>query len=102
GVKTDYLIMDHRVHTTFIFVSQTTGTPDFEASRNGDYKLTPEEIPAEAIARARVIHASTFALSREPCRSAVRKVFQLAHEQSKIVSLDPNYSPVIWPNYQEA
>jgi len=102
GVNTDYLIMDHRVHTSFIFVSQTSGTPDFEASRNGDYKLTLEEVPEEAIARAKVVHASTFSLSREPCRSAVQKALQLASEQGKIVSFDPNYSPVIWPDYQEA
>lgn len=102
GVNTDYLIMDHRVHTSFVFVSQTAGTPDFEASRNGDYKLTPDEVPEEAIARARVVHASTFALSRKPCRLAIGKAFALAHEQGKIVSLDPNYSPVIWPDYKKA
>lgn len=102
GVNTDYLIMDHRVHTSVIFVSRTSGTPDFEASRSGDYKLTPDEVSEEAIAGARVVHASTWPLSREPCRSAVDKAFQLAHEQGKIVSLDPNYSPVIWPDYQEA
>jgi len=102
GVNTDYFVMDHRVHTSFIFVSQTSGTPDFEPSRNGDYRLAPEEVPEEAVTRAKVVHASTFALSRNPCRKAVRKVFRLAHEQGKIVSLDPNYSPVVWPNYQEA
>ena len=102
GVNTDYLIMDHRVHTSIILVSQTSGTPDFEAFRNGDYQLTPEEVPEEAISRAKVIHASTFALSREPCRSAVKRAFELGHAQGKIVSLDPNYSPRIWPNYQEA
>lgn len=102
GVVTDYLIMDHRVHTSFIFVARTSGTPDFEASRNGDYKLKPKEIEEEAIQRSKVIHASTFALSREPCRSAVERAFQMARKHDKIVSLDPNYSPQIWPNYQEA
>ncbi|MEW5960957.1 MAG: PfkB family carbohydrate kinase, partial [Chloroflexota bacterium] len=102
GVNTDYLIMDHRVHTTFIFVSQTSGTPDFEASRNSDYKLTPAEVSEEAIARASVIHASTWPFSRQPCRSAAFKAFQLGYEQGKIVSFDPNYSPRIWPDYQEA
>jgi len=102
GVDTDYLIMDHRVHTTFIFVSQTSGTPDFEASRNGDYKLTSEEVSEEAIARAKVIHASTWPFSLEPCRSAAFKAFQLGYEQGKIVSFDPNYSPRIWPDYQNA
>jgi sugar/nucleoside kinase (ribokinase family) len=102
GVNTDYLVMDHRVHTSVIFVSRTTGTPDFEAFRSGDYQLTPKEISEDAIAQSRIIHASTFALSREPCRSAVGKALRLAHELGKIVSLDPNYSPKIWPNYEEA
>jgi fructokinase len=102
GVMTDYLVMDHRVHTTVIFISRTKGTPDFEAFRAGDYKLEPEEVSEEAIGRAQVVHASTYALSREPCRSAVGKAFRLAKEHDKIVSLDPNYSRQIWPNYREA
>lgn len=102
GVMTDYLVMDHLVHTTFVFVSHTKGTPDFEASRNGDYKLEPKEVEEDAIERARVVHASTFALSREPCRSAIERAFQLAKEYGKIISLDPNYSPQIWPDYREA
>lgn len=102
GVSIDYLVMDHRNRTTVAFVSSTSGKPDFEIARSGDYKLRPEEISDEAVERARVVHASAFALSREPCRSAVRKVFRLAHEQGKIVSLDPNYSARIWPHHKEA
>ncbi len=102
GVNTDYLIMDRQVHTTFIFVSQTADTPEFEPVRDADYKLSPTEISEEAIARAKIIHASTWPLSREPARSAVRRVFQLAHEQGKLISLDPNYSPIVWPDSREA
>jgi fructokinase len=102
GVVTDYIVMDHLVHTTVVFISRTEGTPDFEAFRAGDYQLEPAEVKEEAIGRARVIHASTFALSREPCRSAVEKAFQLAEKHDKIISLDPNYSRQIWPNYREA
>jgi fructokinase len=102
GVNTEYLIMDHLVHTTVIFVSQTSGTPEFEPSRDSDYKLTPAELSEEAIARAKVVHASTWPLSRQPSRSAVEKAFRLARTEGKIVSLDPNYTPLIWDNYQEA
>lgn len=102
GVITDYMVMDHLVHTTVIFISRTKGTPDFEAFRAGDYKLEPTEVNEEAIERARVVHASTFALSREPCREAVEKAFQLAESCGKVISLDPNYSRQIWPNYREA
>ena len=102
GVSTDYLVMDHRNRTTVAFVSSTSGKPDFEIARSGDYQLKPAEITEEPISRARVVHASTFALSREPCRSAIRKVLQIAKEQNKIVSFDPNYSQRIWPHHKEA
>ncbi len=102
GVNTDYMVMDHRVHTSFVFVARTSGTPDFEPSRNGDYKLTSAELSEEAVNRARVVHTSTWPLSREPSRSAVKKAFKMAYNQGKIVSLDPNYTPAIWPDHQEA
>jgi fructokinase len=102
GVDTRYMVMDHRVHTSLVFVARSSGTPDFEPSRNGDYQLTPQEVDETAVAQARVIHASAFALSREPCRSAVRQAFRIAQEHGKITSLDPNYSPVVWPDRREA
>ena len=102
GVSTDYLVMDHRTRTTVAFVSSTSGKPDFEIARSGDYLLRPEEIMEEPVSLSRVVHASTFALSREPCRSAIRKVFQMARDQDKIVSFDPNYSQRIWPHHKEA
>ena len=102
GVVTDFLQMDHRTHTTVIFVSSTSATPDFEEFRSGDYLLRPEEVSEEAISRSNVVHASTFALSRDPCRSAVIGAFRKAHEMGKLVSLDPNYSRRIWPDYKEA
>ncbi len=102
GVTTEYLLMDHRTHTTVIFISSTAATPNFEEFRSGDFLLGPEEISEEAISRSRGVHASTFALSREPCRSSVIAAFRRAREMDKIVSLDPNYSRRIWPNYKEA
>ena len=102
GVSIEYLVMDHRTRTTVAFVSSTVGKPDFEIARSGDYRLRPEEVPDEAVERARVVHASAFALSREPCRSAVERVFRLARSMGKVVSLDPNYSNRIWPHHKEA
>jgi fructokinase len=102
GVSTNYLVMDHRCHTSVIFVSRTARTADFEAFRNGDFQLQPHEVSEEAIERAKIVHASTWALSREPCRLAVEQAFKLAQKQGKVVSLDPNYSPQIWPDYREA
>jgi sugar/nucleoside kinase (ribokinase family) len=102
GVNTDYLVMDHRVHTTVVFVSRTSGTPDFEAFRAGDAKLGPGDIPEAAIRRARVVHSTAFALSRQPQRGAVQRAFSLASTDGRLTSLDPNYSPIVWPRRKEA
>lgn len=102
GVVTDYLVMDHRTNTTIVFVSSTAATPDFEDFRSGDYLLTPDEVSREAVACARVVHSSAFALSREPCRSAVVEAFRAAHGEGRIVSFDPNYSRRVWPDHKEA
>jgi fructokinase len=95
-------VLDDRVQTTIIFITRSQDIADSEAYRNGDYQLRPDDIGEDAIRRAKVVHASTFALSREPCRSAIERAFQIAQEQNKIISLDPNYNPAIWPQYQEA
>ncbi len=102
GVLSDYMVMDHRTHTSIVFVSRTKGTPDFEAFRDADFHLEPHEISEEAIERAKVIHASMWPISRMPSRAAVEKTFQLAQARGKLISLDPNYSPRIWPDYREA
>lgn len=102
GVITDYLLLDPNVQTSFVFVTQTSGTPDFEAFRHGDYQLSPEEVTEEAVSRARLLHTTTWPLSRQPSRSAVLKAYQLARQQGKPTSLDPNYSPKVWPDHTDA
>ncbi len=102
GVDDRYLVMDRRVHTTLVFIARSSGTPEFQTLRGGDAQLEPRDVPGEAIRRARVVHASTFALSRPPARQAVEHAFELAREAGKLISLDPNYSPVVWPDLDEA
>ncbi|MBN1888759.1 MAG: carbohydrate kinase [Thermoflexales bacterium] len=102
NVLTDYLVTDPAVRTSVVFVSRSKGTPDFEAFRDADYQLNPQDISEEQIRRARVVHASSWPLSRQPSRSAVEKAFQLAQEYGKLISLDPNYSPLIWSDYRQA
>lgn len=102
GVCTDYIQKDHQVRTSIVFVSQSTGTPQFEPNRDADYHLTPEEVPTDAVTAARIVHFSTWPLSREPSRSAMYKILKIAGDSGKIISFDPNYSPTVWSDYQEA
>jgi fructokinase len=102
GVDTTELRLDPDAHTSIVFVARTAGTPDFQPMRGADYQLAPDDITTEVIQRARVVHTSTWPLSREPARSAIGVALKAARDAGRIVSLDPNYSPRVWPDRDEA
>lgn len=102
GVNTEALQRTEEAATTNIFVTRTVSVPDFQVNRGADTLLGMRDVTDELIERARVVHTSAFALSRDPQRLAARRAMRLAHRLGKVVSLDPNYDPRIWPDKEEA
>ncbi len=102
GVDTRHLLKSDQLPTTSVFLTRTKGEPDFQVNRGADTLLTIQETSEELIKHSKVVHTSCFALSREPTRSAVRRALRLAKRHDKIVSLDPNYNPRVWPDKIEA
>ena len=102
GVSTNALLKTNQLPTTSVFVTKTTGVPDFQVNRGADSLLRIRETPEELIKHTRAVHTSCFALSREPSRSAIHRALRLAKRHNKVVSLDPNYNPRIWPDKVEA
>ena len=102
GVSTEGLHRTPEAATTSSFVTRTVGVPDFQVNRGADTLLSIREVPDELVERARVVHTSAFALSRDPQRLAVRRAMRLGHRLGKVVSLDPNYDPRVWPDREEA
>jgi sucrose-phosphate synthase len=102
GVCTNAILKTNQLPTTSIFLTKTTGVPDFQVNRGADSLLTIRETPEELIKHSRAVHTSCFALSREPSRSAIHRALRLAKRHKKLVSLDPNYNPRIWPDKVEA
>jgi sucrose-phosphate synthase len=102
GVSTEALYRTSAAPSTSVFVTRTVTVPDFQVNRGADSLLDIRDVPEELIERARAIHTSCFALSREPERSAIRRALRLAARHGKIVSLDPNYEQRVWPDKEEA
>jgi sugar/nucleoside kinase (ribokinase family) len=102
GVNTEALLRTDELPTTSIFVTKTIRVPDFQVNRGADYLLSFRDVDEELIDRAEIVHTSCFALSREPSRSAIRRALRLAHRKGKLIALDPNYSPRVWPDKMEA
>ncbi|MBT8262988.1 MAG: carbohydrate kinase [Bacteroidia bacterium] len=88
--------------TTVIFVSRTTGTPEFVALRGADSEILSEQISEEKLKSAKIFHTSCFALSKEPARSSILKGAHKAAEIGCQLSIDINYSEKIWPDTEEA
>jgi sucrose-phosphate synthase len=102
GVNTEAVSRTDEAATTNAFVTRTVSIPDFQVNRGADALLTVRQVDEEIIGRARIIHTSTFALSKDPQRLAVRRAMRIGSRLGKIVTLDPNYDPRVWPDKVEA
>ena len=102
GVGTEAVSRTDEAATTNAFVTRTVSIPDFQVNRGADALLAVRQVDEEMISRARIVHTSAFALSRDPQRLAVRRAMRLGSRLGKIVTLDPNYDPRVWPDKVEA
>ena len=102
GVNTESVSRTDEAATTNAFVTRTVSIPDFQVNRGADALLAVRQVNEEMISRARIVHTSAFALSKDPQRLAVRRAMRLGSRLGKIVTLDPNYDPRVWPDKAEA
>jgi sucrose-phosphate synthase len=102
GVNTEAVSHTGEAATTNAFVTRTVSVPDFQVNRGADALLTVRDVDEEMISRTRIVHTSAFALSKDPQRLAVRRAMRMGKRLGKIVTLDPNYDPRVWPDKVEA
>jgi sugar/nucleoside kinase (ribokinase family) len=102
GVNTEAVSRTDEAATTNAFVTRTVSVPDFQVNRGADALLAVHQVNEEMISRASIVHTSAFALSKDSQRLAVRRAMRLGSRLGKIVTLDPNYDPRVWPDKVEA
>jgi len=100
GVLSQGVLVDPKHRTSEVCIG--LGEMPSRCMRDADIHLRPDEISANLVNRCRILHTSAFSLAQEPSRSAVLETVRLAKESGKLVSLEPNYRPWIWPHHQEA
>ena len=89
--------------TTLAVVSVTEeGERDFRFMRGADAQLTQEQVSAQQIAEAQVLHFGSVSLTAEPERSATLRAVEYAKQQGILVSYDPNYRQPLWQSEEEA
>ena len=105
GICMDYLLEDAHVHTTLAFVKTfPNGDRDFSFYRDpgADMKLRSDELPLEAIKKARIFHFGTLSMTHPDVRFATRKAVTVAKEAGALISFDPNLRPPLWYDLEEA
>lgn len=105
GISMDSLVLDARSHTTLAFVKTAeNGDRDFSFYRDpgADALLTPDEVPEDVIAGAKIFHFGSLSLTGEPVRSATQKAVALARALGCILSFDPNLRPPLWGSLEQA
>ncbi|MBS3933759.1 MAG: sugar kinase [Truepera sp.] len=100
GIDTSYVIRDPVAPTGIYFVTHTEAGHAFTYFRQGSAAslIKPEELPTEAIARAKLLHLSGIsqAISTSAC-DTVFAAIATAREQGVLVSYDPNVRLKLWP-----
>ena len=94
GVDCGGLSADPDYNTTLAFVSLApTGERDFAFYRRheADLRLSPEDLPRDMLADAKLFHFGSLSLCAEPAREATLTAVRLAKEAGALVSFDPNY-----------
>lgn len=88
--------------TSVIFVSKSTGTPDFIPYREADCQIEQSQITDELLVKAKVFHTTCFALSKNPARETILKGAKRAKALGLQTSIDINFSERIWSDREEA
>ncbi|MBV1924895.1 MAG: carbohydrate kinase [Dokdonia sp.] len=88
--------------TSVIFVSKTSGTPDFIPYRQADMMIVETQIPTTMLEQTKIFHTTAFALSKNPARNTILAKAKEAHDLGCVLSMDINYSPRIWPDRAKA
>ena len=98
GVDTSFIQETSAAPTTISVISRSLKTPDFIIHRGADAYLQKSKLLQDAVRNSRIIHTSAFGLSKDPSRSTVLDLLKDANGQNKLITLDPNYHPSIWPD----
>lgn len=106
GVDVSSVVQDPEVFTTLAFVEVDPRTAErsfsFARKPGADTRLSPADVPDQAVRACRVLHVGSLSLTDEPARSATLHAVELARQAGALISYDPNYRASLWPAEHEA
>ena len=101
GVKVLCPELTKEAITTLAFVTlYENGERSFTFARKpgADMLLTKDDIDENEIRQARMVHAGSVNMTKEPARGANLYAMKTAHDNGRLVSFDVNYRDTLWEN----
>ncbi len=99
GAATGTIVVtgDHRTGIAVVTLDEQ-GDRDFLFYRQdcADANYAPEDVPAEVIAAARILHVNSLVLAAPVSARAQRHAIALAQKAGILISVDPNLRPLLW------
>jgi fructokinase len=100
GVNTKWVLQDPNHFTTFAFVSlMEDGERDFYFNRGADGQLSTEDLSGLNLKEYSIVHfGSATGFLPGPLQSAYIDLLEKAKNAGAIISFDPNYRHLLFPN----
>lgn len=102
NVNIDYVTTFSNKPTSVVFVSKTSGTPEFIPFREADSEIYDSQIPTLLLKNTKIFHTTCFALSKNPAQSTILKKAKEAHDLGCKLSIDLNFAGKLWTNKAHA
>lgn len=95
GVSTECVEVTENA-TSMVFITKSKASPVPIFYRDADFHLHYNEKLERAIKNSKILHFSSWPISKEPSRSTIEKAIKVARENGALICFDPNYHPMIW------
>jgi len=105
GVDVSGLSMTDEARTMLAFVALGDGGErsfSFYRHPSADMLYRPEDVNESVIQNCDIFHFGSITLISEPARSATLRALELAQQQNKLISYDPNLRLALWDSEEDA
>lgn len=87
--------------TSMVVVTKSKNSPVPIFYRGADYHLPYSEQLQEAVENSKIVHFSCWPISKQPSRSVIERVIEVARRNHVMVCFDPNYHEMIWDKKED-
>lgn len=87
--------------TSLVLLTKSKSTPKPVFYREADYRLQYEANLEKAIEQSKILHFSSWPISRLPARKTVEQSIAHARQHNLLVCFDPNYHPMLWSSEED-